>query len=224
MIKSKLTSKPDSYNENYFENGVVSGVSGYENYRWMPELTLRMAFHMINSLGIKVGESILDFGCAKGFLVKSFRLFDFEAFGCDISDYAISTVDEEVKPYCWVIDSCDDLNIFKRNYDWMISKDVFEHLCEEDLRNLLTNSRNYVKKIFLVIPLAQNDECGTYIVPEYDKDITHILAKSYKWWINLFRECGWETVKFSHSFTGCKENWTTEWPTGNGFFVLGKEN
>lgn len=220
MNNSKVIIKSNLYDQNYFENGVVSGVSGYENYRWMPELTLRMAFHMINTLGIKAGQSILDFGCAKGFLVKSFRLFDFEAFGCDISSYAISTVDKDIQNFCWPIEGCNDSNIFKRKYDWMISKDVFEHLNEQDLRYLLTKSRDYVKKIFLVIPLADNDECGKYIIPEYDNDVTHVLAKSSKWWTNLFQECGWSTVNFTHSFKGCKENWTVDWPTGNGFFVL----
>ncbi len=218
MAKSGVASV--SYDQNYFENGVASGVSGYENYRWMPELTMRMAFHMINSLGIKSNESILDFGCAKGFLVKAFRLFDFDAYGCDISSYAISMVDKDIENHCWSINGCGDHGIFKKRYDWMISKDVFEHIMENDLRVLMDFARSHVDKMFLVIPLAANDSDGKYLIPEYDKDVTHVLAKSSKWWINLFQETGWVLSDFSHTFKGCKENWTEHWPTGNGFFTI----
>jgi cyclopropane fatty-acyl-phospholipid synthase-like methyltransferase len=217
---TKFSNLSTSYDQNYFENGVATGVSGYENYRWMPELTMRMAFHMIDSLGIKSGQSVLDFGCAKGFLVKAFRLFDFDAYGCDVSSYAISMVDKEIEKFCWAIDGCGDKKIFTRKYDWMISKDVFEHLRESDLRILMKSAGEFVDKMFLVIPLSENDEDGKYIIPEYDKDITHILAKSTKWWVNLFEESGWNVADFSHTFNGCKENWTAHWPNGNGFFTL----
>jgi len=62
------------FNEDYYERGVELGISGYSNYRWMPELTIPMCHEMINILNIKDDETILDFGCAKGYVVKGFRL------------------------------------------------------------------------------------------------------------------------------------------------------
>ena len=71
------------YNESYFERGLESGLSLYQNYRWIPELTIPMAMTIIDFLGIKRHQTILDFGCAKGFLVKAFRLLYRSAYGVD---------------------------------------------------------------------------------------------------------------------------------------------
>ena len=210
----------DIYNEEYFERGVVTGVSGYMNYGWMPELTMRMAHFYVTDLPIKPNEKILDFGCAKGYMVKSLRLLGIEAYGVDISEYAISNCDSQVRKFCEKIDGLNDPKLFRKNYNWLIAKDVFEHISEFDLRLLLKISSKHVDHIFAVIPLAADDSSGKYIVPEYDFDKTHIVAKTKEWWIKLFLELGWKLDAFTFSFKGCKENWTSVFPEGNGFFVF----
>src|SRR5437867_12330579 len=47
-------------------------------------------------------KRVLDAGCAKGFLVESLRDRGIEAFGIDISEYAISEVRPDIRPYCRV--------------------------------------------------------------------------------------------------------------------------
>ena len=190
------------------------------NYRWMPELTLRMIFHMVNELGIRKSQRILDFGCAKGFIVKAFRIFDFEAYGVDVSEYAIKNADSGVRDYCDLIHGVADPRVFARKYDWMISKDVFEHICEQDLMFLLEEASSYVDTIFAVVPVAVDDTINSYIIPEYNRDVTHIIIKSAEWWEKLFVSCGWTSVKVTNSFPGCKENWTSKWKNGNAFFIL----
>jgi hypothetical protein len=210
----------DKYDKDYYENGIVKGISGYVNYSWMPELTFPMAFHLIKSLNLSNTEKVLDYGCAKGFLVKALRLFGIDAYGVDISSYAISQVDPNIKEYCKQINDCNDLEIFNQNYEFMIAKDVFEHLSVSDLNTLLKNCKKNIKNIFVAIPLAEDDSAGKYIVPEYDKDITHLIAKSSDWWKSFFEENGWHVRYFSNVFPGLKENWTSQYPLGNGFFIL----
>jgi len=210
---------PAAYDRTYFESGLVAGVSGYMNYMWLPELTIRMAHKLILGLPIKRGETVLDLGCAKGFLVKALRILDVEAYGADVSAYAISQASAEVRDFCALIGGCDDASLFTRNYDWMLCKDVLEHLVEPDLRLLLRRGRTQVKRIFGAIPLAADDECGKFIVPEYDRDVTHVTAKSLAWWKHLFESEGWSIELASHTFDGCKENWTERWPDGNAFIV-----
>ena len=62
------------FDENYFERGVETQTSLYQNYRWMPEQTIPMVMTIIDYLKIQRGATVLDFGCAKGFVVKAFRL------------------------------------------------------------------------------------------------------------------------------------------------------
>ena len=115
------------YDEDYFEYGLMTGRSCYSYYRWMPEATCSQAMAIIDYLGIKENETILDWGCAKGFLVKAFRLLRRQAWGMDISSYAISKADESVSSYLKLVDIYTD-SLFERSYNYCIAKDVFEHI------------------------------------------------------------------------------------------------
>lgn len=211
---------PATYDADYFERGPILGISGYMNYRWMPELTIRMAHKLVVELPIGPRESVLDFGCAKGFLVKALRILDIDASGVDVSEYAIAHADGEVRDACRHVRGTDDPAIFARDYDWMLAKDVFEHLLVDELKVLLQRAHDHVRKLFVAVPLAADDQCGTYIVPQYDQDVTHRLAKSMAWWTALFNQDGWRVVRVSHEFPGCKENWTRTWAKANGFFIV----
>ena len=60
-----MNSLKNVFDEKYFEDGVRHRVSAYENYRWMPERTIREASSIINNIPF---TTVLDFGCAKGFM------------------------------------------------------------------------------------------------------------------------------------------------------------
>jgi len=211
---------PSVYNQEYFETGPIAGVSGYMNYRWMPELTIRMAHKFIQSFPIDPKDRVLDFGCAKGYLVRALRILDIEAYGVDISGYAIEKRDGAVSEFCRQISGSDDANLFDGKYDWMIAKDVFEHIHEPELRVLLQHAHGRVHRIFAAIPLGIDNECGKYVIAAYDQDVTHVLAKTFEWWRALFESEGWNLERAKFTYPGCKENWTQKWDQGNGFFIL----
>ena len=226
MIRKKCTILESSgigytanpYDQDYFENGIVLGNSLYENYRWLPELTMRTAHFLIKKLEIEEKATVLDFGCAKGYLVKALRLLGIQAYGCDISDYAIGMVDAEVKPYCR-LSSTEEAIPFSGNwhFDWVIAKDVFEHLPQKTLLKILKDFHHFCKRIFVVVPLGENER---FLIPEYEKDTTHILAKNSQWWRQTFRRTGWMPIEFCHQMKGLKENWARRYPEGNGLYTL----
>lgn len=211
------------YNEDYFECGSILGISGYINYSWMPELTIRMAHHLIQNLNIKRDETVLDYGCAKGFLVKALRLLDIQASGVDVSQYAISEAPHQVSQFCHHITGVDDESCYETNYDWLISKDVFEHIDEQDLNILLTKAQDSIRKMFVAIPLGKESAEG-FVIPNYDQDITHITIKPLQWWKDLFTSNGWKISYVDYVFPGIKENWTAISPKGNAFFILENQN
>ena len=47
-------------------------------------------------------QTVLDAGCAMGMLVAALRDLGVEAYGVDLSEYAISQVREDIRPYCAV--------------------------------------------------------------------------------------------------------------------------
>lgn len=44
-------------------------------------------------------RNVLDVGCAKGFLVKALRNLGIQAYGIDISEYALSKAEASIRPY-----------------------------------------------------------------------------------------------------------------------------
>ncbi len=100
-VKARLTAKDPEviriskeYGEMYFDGPRDYGYGGYRyDGRWVP-----VAKDMIQHFNLKPGDRVLDVGCAKGFLVKDFMIAcpGLEAFGLDISDYALTHCEPEV--------------------------------------------------------------------------------------------------------------------------------
>ena len=204
------------YNEDYYEHGVEKGISGYTNFRWMPELTIPLAMAYIDRLGITKEHKVLDFGCAKGFVVKALRLLNRQAWGCDISSYAVNSADNETRKFLRITDSCP-ANAFDTTFDFIISKDIFEHIPEDMIDNLLVDLRNSGNKLLAVIPLGDSD--GKFVIPSYHLDKTHVLIKDKDWWLNTFKRVGYKVEYFSYCVDDIKGNWSN-FEKGNGIFLL----
>jgi len=208
----------DLYGEAYFECGIESGLSLYQNYRWIPELTIPMAMTIIDFLEIKRGQSVLDFGCAKGYVVKALRLLGRSAFGVDSSEYAIKNVDPDVRRFCLHKSGpvYNDRKIgFPRLFDFCIAKDVFEHLSESELSEEL-----YVipaDRIFAVIPLGEDER---YRAPANDLDVTHQICKTEQWWSEMFMKEGWIVKDLRLQIPGIKDHYYDNYPTSHGFFTI----
>lgn len=72
----------------------------------------------------------LDVGSAKGFFVEALRDRGVEAYGIDISDYAIAEVREDIKPFCKVQSA---LLPIEEKYDLITCIEVLEHLDSKDI-------------------------------------------------------------------------------------------
>ena len=198
----------DFFDRDYFEAGLETGKSCYQNYKWMPEETVSLAMRFIDHFNLSREDLILDYGCSKGYLVKAFRLLHRRAFGFDISEYAISQVPKEVKDFCW----SDDLLI--KNFKLCIAKDVFEHVPLLALQDLLVKNLK-AEKLFAVIPLGEK---GVYRSRVNNLDPSHIVCYSEMEWMKFFEDTKqWVIDDFSFSFEGLKEHHPKE---SHGFFTL----
>jgi len=201
------------YNEAYFERGIETGVSLYTNYRWMPEQTISLAMALIDKLCIGRQSRILDFGCAKGYLVKALRILWRDAYGVDLSRYAIQNCDPQVEEY---VIQCNENEPVPWDFDFdiCIAKDVFEHI--PNIEAVVYKLRKKCRHLFAVIPLGDGKR---FNVPAYDLDKTHIIAQPPEWWMEMFTKHGWTLKEFCYRKHGIKDNWA-EHATGNGFFEL----
>lgn len=197
------------YDEDYFLRGKEKGVSLYENYRWMPDLTIQMVKRIVEHCGIDKKDTILDFGCARGYVVKAFRQLGHIAYGIDVSKWAIENQDPEVDQFVM----CD--TEFAGEYDWVVAKDVLEHVpeVEQTIDNLMSGAN---KGVFVVVPLSLfNGE--PYIVADYEKDVTHLHRLCLSSWAKMFMRPGW-SVEARYLLDGVKGNYA-KWERGNGFIT-----
>tara|TARA_R100000008_G_scaffold4749_1_gene2968 strand:- start:8725 stop:9327 length:603 start_codon:yes stop_codon:yes gene_type:complete len=196
------------FNKDYYEDGVRKGISGYENYRWMPTRSIPEALEIKKRLDF---DTVLDYGCAKGFLVAALRILGCNAYGEDISEYALENCHPRARKFIGKPTS--------KKYDLVICKDVLEHIEEEDIPKMLKFLRNKSDQFFFVIPLGDKNR---FRIREYEVDITHVTKKDEEWWIDMFENCGYELKDFSYEYGEIKKKWTDVFPHGNGFFTLTK--
>lgn len=201
----------DQYDEDYFINGMTTGKSLYKDYRWLPELTIPMACAMIRHLGIGHEDTICDYGCARGYTVKAFRQLGHDCFGVDLSKWAIDNCDPDVQAF---VRHDTELNM---SYDWIIAKDVLEHVefVRMGINHLMDNAR---VGVFAVVPLsAENNQ--PYVVPSYEKDVTHIHRLTLSTWVSAFLRPDW-SVEASYRVRGVKDNYYKPgWEKANGFIT-----
>lgn len=203
-----------SYDADYFLRGKELGISGYTDYRWMPDLTIPMAQVIIDHCGIDKKDKILDFGCARGYVVKAFRRLGHEAYGVDVSQWAVENGDEEIKQH---LVHAPDGSLPDTRFDWVIAKDVLEHI--PYVSYVITRLMNAASKgVFAVVPLSHFDN-SKYVVDEYEKDVTHIQRKTIGTWIEMFMRHGW-SVEASFRIAGIKDNYYKPgWEQANGFIT-----
>ena len=197
------------FDENYFLHGKELGISGYTDYRWLPDLTIPMACTIVSHLGIKPADSVLDFGCARGYLVRAMCELGYDAWGADTSEWAVANCDPSVASRIRT-----DL---VGQFDWIIAKDVLEHVPRVDrkINELLEHAR---RGLFVVVPLSKFD-FAPYVIPDYEGDVTHLQRHSLMTWVNKFIRQGWR-VEASYRVPGVKDNWWRPgWEMGNGFIV-----
>jgi hypothetical protein len=198
------------FDEKYFEDGIRNHISAYENYSWMPERTIREASSITRAMDF---DNVLDYGCAKGFMVYAMRLLGKEAYGVDISDYAVKNCHPEVKDYLSIINSTEQI---KGGWDLIIAKDVLEHIPKEQLPEVLKHFRARTKQLLVAVPLGDGRR---YRIREYEMDITHVVREPEEYWLKLLADAGFKIKYFDYTLGHLKTNWTEDHPFGNAFII-----
>src|SRR5262249_23637856 len=130
---------PDLYNENYYRH--YCGALPYERSEGWLKFFGGVADRIVQDIAPR---SVLDAGCALGFLVESLRDRGVEAFGVDISQYAIGNVRPDIREFCWSGSITDAL---PRRYDLIVTIEVLEHLSREAAEEAVANLCRYTDDI-----------------------------------------------------------------------------
>jgi len=209
------------FDEDYFRDGKRSKKSLYKDYRWIPELTKLLATAISRFTGISKGDIVLDYGCARGYLVRAFIENGIEAFGLDVSEYAIKYSDNVVREKLHLLtdetlaEALEALGCSKIN--WLIAKDVFEHIDPFVLHKTLCDAAELGINLYVLVPLG---DMGRYRIRDYELDGSHIIAEDEDWWCELFASSGYFIEKLDYEVEGIKQSALPLHDKGNCHFIL----
>ena len=131
-------------------------------------------------------STVLDAGCAKGFLVEALRSLDIQTWGIDISEFAIDNVHESIQPYCFVQSLTTDL---EQDYSLITCIEVLEHMPEQDAKVAIQNMCSHSQDI--LFSSSPNDY----------KEATHINVHPPEYWVEQFaRYSFFRDLDFDASF------------------------
>lgn len=131
-------------------------------------------------------QTVLDAGCAMGFLVEALRERGVEAYGIDISQYAIDNVHPEIKPYCWVGSIAEP---FPQTYDLIVSIEVLEHMPQAEAEQAIRNFCNSSERVLFSS------------TPFDYREATHFNVQPPEYWAEQFARHGFlRDVDFDATF------------------------
>lgn len=161
----------EQYNLEYYAK-YASG--GYGNKNLWENFFNNIADNIISKYA---PVTVLDMGCAFGYLVSALRSKGVQAYGIDISEYALSQADENIKPYVKVMSALDELpDNFPKKYDLVVSIEMIEHLYEDDGLEVIKKMTEYADRILL--SSTDND---------FDEP-THVNVQPKEYWCEKFAE------------------------------------
>ena len=169
------------YDEAYYRSGC--GPIPYERSEYWLRFFATVAEEMARSVKPR---SVFDAGCAKGLLVEAFWGRGIEAWGVDISSYAISKVRRDMQPYCRVASLTEPI---VRTYDLITCIEVLEHMTADEALVAIRNLTAATDVILFSSSPSDFDEP------------THVNVRPVISWLRLFAEFNFQPdLLFDASF------------------------
>ena len=193
-ITGRLESKTDKdksiareFGKDFFDG---SRSHGYGGFLYSPRFWSPVVPTFQKHWNLSKNDSVLDIGCAKGFMLYDLKKFipGLKVCGIDISKYAVDNAKEEVKEFCKVANATQ-LPFDDKSIDVAISITTLHNLEEKDLILALLEIERVAKRgSFITLDAYRNNE---------DKDrmeAWNLTAKTVKHvdsWKELLNDVGY---------------------------------
>jgi len=185
-ILKHQSSNYQNFGYDYFDNEDYKlGYGGY-NYDGRYIESVRKICKHYNLIK---GDSVLEIGCAKGFILVEFHKLGLNVSGVDVSSYAVQHAHSDIRKFIEVGDA-SKLPYDNDTFDFVLGKEVLPHIPEDKL-NLAIKECIRVSKG----PIFFEIQCGsTQLELEYLKrwDGTHKVFRTPSMWDNLFKELAYK--------------------------------
>ena len=158
MLKSRESREiARRFGVDYFDGDRAHGYGGFEYDArfWEPVIP-----DFVNHFELSAESSVLDVGCAKGFMLYDLRrlLPGVTVAGVDISDYAIANALPEVRPFIQVANA-KELPFEDNSFDFVISINTVHNLNRADCKRALAEiERVSSRGAFVTVDAYRNPE------------------------------------------------------------------
>lgn len=175
------------FGKDFFDGDRKNGYGGF-NYMprfWQPVIPTFQEYWNLTSK-----SSLLDVGCAKGFMLYDLTLLipNISVSGIDISEYAIENALEEIKPFVTVANATS-LPYDDNSFDVVISINTVHNLEREECAKALQEIERVSRgKSFITVDAYRNEEEKRRM---FDWNLTAKTIMSVEEWKMFFNEIGY---------------------------------
>ncbi len=174
------------FGKDYWDGKRRYGYGGYYyDGRW-EELAKKMADYY----NLEEGDSVLDVGCGKGFLLYDWKRLYPQAKikGIDISSYAVKEAKKEVKPFIEIGSACS-LPYSDNYFDLVVSINTLHNLSIYELKKALGEIERVSKKnSYVVVESYRNEKEKTNLLCWQLTCECFFSPKEWEW---IFSEFGY---------------------------------
>jgi SAM-dependent methyltransferase len=184
--KAECAKLAKKFDFDYWDGDRKFGYGGFRyDGRYLP-----VAEAMAKHYGIKAGDSILDVGCGKAFLLYEFTraVPGVKVRGIDISRYGIENAKPEVRQFLEV-GNCTKLPFDDHSFDLVISINTFHNLYCYDLDKAVCEIERVGKKNkYIVVESYRNEEEKANLLYWQLTCEMFCTPKEWEWW---YERCGY---------------------------------
>lgn len=133
---------------------------GYGGFNYMPRFWQPVIPTFQQHFGLTAQSSVLDVGCAKGFMLHDMAelIPGITVKGIDVSDYAIEHAIDDMKPHVGVA-SAVKLPFADKSFDVVISVNTVHNLKRDDCATALREIERVARKgAFITVDAYRDDE------------------------------------------------------------------
>jgi len=184
---AKIRSIARKFGKEFFDG---NRLYGYGGFRYNPRFWQPVIPDFIDRYGLTEKSSILDVGCAKGFMLYDFtkKISGIKIAGIDISEYAIQHALPSVRPYVSV-GNAKKLPFPDASFDLVVSINTVHNLPLKDCKEALREITRVSKKHAFIMVDAYRNKKEKKAMEQWNltaRTVMHVTE-----WVQLFKEVGY---------------------------------
>lgn len=175
-----------TFDEQYFNGKTKSAYEDYKTCKGIVHCHAKIILDAVRKHGFNPASSF-DAGCAYGYIVQYMSENGLDAYGSDISEYAVSEGNRILGDRVWVA-PLPQLEGAK-TYDLVTCSEVLEHLPFGDIVPSLNRLMEITNPGGVVVIMPNMSHEGSWFQPD-PGDPTHISMVPRSWWLETIDNLG----------------------------------